>query len=235
MGAKNARKRTRHNEREGVGAASRLPPGVGFKTRSSPYDEAAWILSQALCRGHRTVCFLQNRSTVELVLQATHARLENGAPALKERLAAYRGGYSAADRRRLEQQLFSGELLGVVATNALELGIDIGDLDVTIHVGVPRSVASVWQQAGRAGRRGRPSVAVLVAMDAPLEQHYCRNPDEFFKRSLEARLPDISNSIALHGHLLCSAAELSPLAEADAAMWFGSAAPTVLEECRRPK
>ncbi|CAE7192642.1 yprA, partial [Symbiodinium microadriaticum] len=82
--------------------------------------------------------------------------------------------------RKLERRLFTGDLLCVIATNALELGIDIGDLDLTLHVGVPPTVASVWQQAGRAGRRGRPSTAILIAMDAPLEQHFCRHPDDFF-------------------------------------------------------
>ena len=104
----------------------------------------------------------------------------------------------------------------MIATNALELGIDIGDLDLTLHVGVPPTVASVWQQAGRAGRRGRASAAILIAMDAPLEQYFCRNPDDFFSRTIEARLPDTSNQLLLKGHLLCAAAELAPLSAADA-------------------
>lgn len=228
----NARKRARFSQREGNGIAPRLPPGVGYRTRSSPYDEAAWILAQALRRGHRTVCFLQVRSMVEIVLQAAHGHLEDRRE-LQGRLAAYRGGYAPAERRRLEQRLFCGDLLGVVATNALELGIDVGDLDVTVHVGMPPTVASVWQQAGRAGRRGRPSVALLVAMDAPLEQHFCRHPCEFFERALESRLPDVANTILLRGHVLCAAAELAPLADMETERWFGPAAGPVLEDCRR--
>lgn len=118
---------------------------------------------------------MQVRTMVELVLHATSQHLE-GSPGLQARLAAYRGGYSATDRRRLEQRIFTGDLLGVVATNALELGIDIGDLDVTIHVGVPPTVASVWQQAGRAGRRGRPSVAVLVPCCYPISRDQGSRP-----------------------------------------------------------
>eukprot|EP00927_Polykrikos_kofoidii_P044160 TRINITY_DN38202_c0_g1_i2.p1 TRINITY_DN38202_c0_g1~~TRINITY_DN38202_c0_g1_i2.p1 ORF type:complete len:1198 (-),score=143.77 TRINITY_DN38202_c0_g1_i2:210-3749(-) len=228
----NARKRARFTEREGDRVAPKLPPGVGYKTRSSSYDEAAWILAEALRNHYRVVCFLQVRSMVEVVLQAACAQLEDS-PDLQRRIAAYRGGYAAAERRSLEQRLFSGDLRGVVATNALELGIDIGDLDVTIHVGVPPTVASVWQQAGRAGRRGRPSVAVLVAMDAPLEQHFCRNPIDFFRRTLEARLPDVANPILLRGHLLCAAAELAPLAADDVTCWFGSPAFPVIDECQK--
>lgn len=228
----NSRKRARYGEREGVGAAPRLPPGVGYKTRASAYDEAAWIVSQAMRRQHRTVCFLQVRAMVELVLQAANAFLEDR-PDLQSRLAGYRAGYAAADRRRLERRLFTGELLGVVATNALELGIDIGDLDLTVHVGVPPTVASVWQQAGRAGRRGRPSAAVLVALDAPLEQHFCRHPDDFFGRTLDARLPDVGNPFVLKGHICCAAVELPPLTETDAKRWFGPPAASCIDELQR--
>mmetsp|Transcript_32047 Transcript_32047/g.56666 ORF Transcript_32047/g.56666 Transcript_32047/m.56666 type:complete len:1192 (+) Transcript_32047:129-3704(+) len=228
----NARKRARYSEREGNGASPRLPPGVGYKTRSSPYEDAAWVLAEAMRRNYRTVCFMQVRTLVELVLHAASQHLE-GCPALQSRLAAYRGGYSATDRRRLEQRIFTGDLLGVVATNALELGIDIGDLDVTIHVGVPPTVASVWQQAGRAGRRGRPSVAVLIAQDDPLSQHFCRCPAEFFQRTLEARLPDVGNTFTLRGHALCAAVELSPLSVQEAGAWLGPAVLPVLQECKR--
>lgn len=227
----NARKRARHSEREGPQAAPRLPPGVGYKTRSSPYEEAAWLLAQAARRGHRTVCFLQVRALVEIILQASLKHLDDR-PDLQARIAGYRGGYAAVERRKLERRLFTGDLLCVIATNALELGIDIGDLDLTLHVGIPHTVASIWQQAGRAGRRGRPSAAILIAMDAPLEQHFCRNPDEFFLRSIEARVPDTSNELLLKGHLLCAAAELAPLSSADAHRWFGETA-TILDELLR--
>lgn len=219
----NARKRARFGEREGGGAAPRLPPGAGYRTRGSSYDEAAWIVSQAARRGHRTVCFLQVRALVEIVLQAANKHLDDR-PDLQGRIAGYRGGYAAVERRKLERRLFTGDLLCVFATNALELGIDIGDLDLTLHIGVPPTVASVWQQAGRAGRRGRPSTAILIAMDAPLEQHFCRNPEDFFSRSIEARLPDTSNELLLKGHMLCAAAELPPLSGTDANRWFGEVA-----------
>lgn len=231
---RNSQKRGRFLEREGKssGLPTHLPPGVAFRTRASPFEQAAWILAQAMRRGHRTVCFLQVRSMVEVVLQAATGFLDDDS-GLKKRVAAYRAGYSAEERRRLEQQLHSGDLLGVVATNALELGIDIGDLDVTIHVGVPPTVASIWQQAGRAGRRGRASSAVLVAMDAPLEQHFCRYPEEFFARTLEARVPDVDNEFLLRGHLLCAASELAPLRSGELPRWFGENVSKVVEECRQ--
>eukprot|EP00913_Durusdinium_trenchii_P015692 g14747.t1 len=208
----NARKRARHSEREGPQAAPRLPPGPGYKTRSSPYEEAAWLLAQAARRGHRTVCFLQVRALVEIILQASLKHLDDR-PDLQARIAGYRGDSFALlltfsqpghrlNRRKLERRLFTGDLLCVIATNALELGIDIGDLDLTLHVGIPHTVASIWQQAGRAGRRGRPSAAILIAMDAPLEQHFCRNPDEFFLRSIEARVPDTSNELLLKEQII---------------------------------
>jgi len=115
----NARKRARFGEREGGGAAPRLPPGAGYRTRGSSYDEAAWIVSQAARRGHRTVCFLQVRALVEIVLQAANKHLEDR-PDLQGRIAGYRGGYAAVERRKLERRLFTGDLLCVIATNALE-------------------------------------------------------------------------------------------------------------------
>merc|ERR1719160_316104 len=141
-----------------------------------------------------------------MILHYTHALLDDQ-PELQGRIASYRAGYTPEDRRTLERRLFSGDLLAVVSTNALELGIDIGDLDVTIHVGLPPTVASIWQQAGRAGRRGRPSTAILVALDDPTNQYFCSNPKAFFAREIEESLPDLTNPFLLHGHLLCAAAE----------------------------
>ncbi len=98
----------------------------------------------------------------------------------------YRGGYSPEERRKVEAELFSGRLLGAVATNALELGVDVGALDVTLHLGFQGSIASMRQQAGRAGRREQPCMAVYVAYDGPLDQHFMRNPEDLFSRSVES-------------------------------------------------
>lgn len=101
-------------------------------------------------------------------------------------MQVYRGGYSPAERRAIEAELFHGQLLGVAATNALELGVDVGSLDVTLHLGFPGSVSSLRQQAGRAGRREQQSLAVFVAFDGPLDQHFMRNPDHLLRRPVES-------------------------------------------------
>lgn len=99
-------------------------------------------------------------------------------------IQAYRGGYSPAERRQLEADLHAGRLLAVCATNALELGIDVGQLDVTLHLGFPGSIASLRQQAGRAGRREQPSLAIVIAFDGPLDQHFMRHPEQLFQRQV---------------------------------------------------
>ena len=127
--------------------------------------------------------------------------------ALKKRLASYRAGYRADERREIERALASGELLCVVATNALELGVDIGHLDATIHLGYPGSVASLRQQMGRAGRSGRPSVALLIAQDSPLEQHFVARPAALIDRPLEHAAIAPRNPTLLRQHLAAAAHE----------------------------
>lgn len=124
------------------------------------------------------------------------------------RIAAYRAGYTPEQRRQIERDLFSGKLLGVTATNALELGIDVGGLDAAVLVGYPGTVASLWQQAGRAGRGSDPSLAVLIGLDNPLDQYYLRHPAELFGRPHEHALIDPDNVYVLARHLPCAAAEI---------------------------
>lgn len=115
----------------------------------------------------------------------TRETLKAQHPHLADSVSVYRAGYAAQDRREIERALFRGQLLAVAATNALELGIDVGDLDVTLHLGFPGTVASLWQQAGRSGRRGQPSLAVYIAFDGPLDQYFMKQPSRLFQRPIE--------------------------------------------------
>ena len=132
-----------------------------------------------------------------------------------ESISAYRAGYLPEERRVLERQLKEGTLKGIVSTNALELGIDIGSLDAVIISGYPGTMMSTRQQAGRAGRRGAESLAILVAQANPLDQYFMHHPDQFFGRSHEHAIVDTKNPYIVSGHILCAAAELPLQEEAD--------------------
>ena len=164
---------------------------------------------------------MKSRKAVELMAKFAQLALEDlGRPDLSDRIAPYRAGYTAQQRRELERRLVDGELLGVVSTDALELGIDIGSLDAAICVTFPGTVASLRQMWGRAGRRGR-GLAVYVAGEDALDQFFCRHPDEFLDRPVEAAILDPENEQIHAGHLLCAAHE-GALGAADAE-WFGPA------------
>ena len=124
-------------------------------------------------------------------------QLAERAPELVDRVRPYRGSYLPEDRREIESGLFSGELLGVASTNALEMGLDIGDLDATVLAGYPGSVSSTWQQVGRSGRRQDASLSILVARDNPLDQYLMRHPDFFFDRSHEHALISPENPVCV--------------------------------------
>ena len=194
------------------------PPIVdeALATRRSALGEAADLLAELVVEGARTIVFMKSRKAVELIARfATLALQDRGRPDLAERIAPYRAGYTPQQRRELEHRLVSGELLGVVSTDALELGIDIGSLDAAICVTFPGTVASLRQMWGRAGRRGR-GLAVYVAGEDALDQFFCRHPDEFLDRPVEAAILDHENEPIHAAHLLCAAHE-GPLAPADAA------------------
>jgi DEAD/DEAH box helicase domain-containing protein len=160
---------------------------------------------------------MKSRKAVELMARFTVLELERrGEPKLAQRIAPYRAGYTPQQRRELEARLVSGELLGVVSTDALELGIDIGALDAAICVTFPGTVASLRQMWGRAGRRGR-GLAVYIAGDDALDQFFCRHPDEFLERPVEAAILDHENEQLYAAHLLCAAHE-APLEPADGAV-----------------
>ncbi len=184
-----------------------LDPATG--TRRSPNSEATRLLTALILEQVRTITFTRARRTAELILNYVRHALERVDPKLKERVAAYRAGYTPEARREIERRLFEGELLAVVATTALELGIDIGDMDASLLVGFPGTVASMWQQAGRAGRRGdAPSLSALITYDNPMEQYFVRNPAELFGRAIEHALIDPNNLHLLKMHLPCAAREL---------------------------
>ena len=187
-----------------------LDPELGV--RASPLGEASRLLSQLTTRGLRTICFAKSRKAAELIHRFTVERVDT---ATAERLAPYRAGYTPEQRREIERRLVEGELLGVTATDALELGIDIGLLDCAISVGFPGTVASLRQQWGRAGRRGR-GLAVLVASEDALDQFFAREPEALLSRRVEAAILDHANPRILDPHILSAAFE-APLDEDDAA------------------
>jgi DEAD/DEAH box helicase domain-containing protein len=177
--------------------------------RASPLGDASRLLAGLVERELRTICFAKSRRAAELIHRFTVERV----PHLAERLAPYRAGYTPAQRRDIEQRLVAGELLGVSATDALELGIDIGHLDAAISVGFPGTVSSLRQQWGRAGRRGH-GLAVLVASEDGLDQFFMREPELLLSRRVEAAISDWTNPRVLDGHVLCAAFE-GPLDDAD--------------------
>jgi DEAD/DEAH box helicase domain-containing protein len=189
------------------------PPLLDEKlgVRASALYEAAELLSELIENGSRTICFMKSRKGVELILRHTRDRLPSE---LKDRIAPYRAGYTTGQRHEIERALIAGELVGVVTTDALELGIDIGELDAAICVTFPGTVASLRQMWGRAGRRGR-GLAMYVAGEDALDQFFCRHPDEFLQRPVEAAILDPHNPQIYAEHLLCAAHE-APLNEDDA-------------------
>ena len=179
--------------------------------RGSANVEAGNLLAEFVRDGHQTLAFTRSRRGAELVAQYARRDLEHSAPLLADRVAAYRSGYRADERRELESDLTSGKLVGVAATTALELGIDVGGLDAVVLNGFPGTLASMWQQAGRAGRTGRRSTALLVAGDDQLDQWYVAHPGELTRRQPERAVVNPDNPFVLRAQVACAAHEL-PLA-----------------------
>jgi DEAD/DEAH box helicase domain-containing protein len=209
--------------------------------RRSSNVEGSQLLSGVLELGAQAIAFTKSRVSAELVYRYTREQLERSRarlpeadpaspgtrlPPLHERLKPYRGGYLPEERRAIEKALFSGELRGVVSTNALELGIDVGGLDVALLIGAAPTLASIWQQAGRAGRSGAPSLVVLVAYNDTVDQYLMRRPQYLFGRPTEAACVDPHNPYILAQQLACAAYEL-PLGQGDASA-FGEQMQAVL-------
>jgi DEAD/DEAH box helicase domain-containing protein len=186
-----------------------LDPELG--ARASALSEASLLMAGLVSRGLRTICFAKSRKAAELIHRFTTERVDTATAA---RLAPYRAGYTPSQRREIERRLMDGELLGVAATDALELGIDIGELDCAISVGFPGTVASLRQQWGRAGRR-RHGLAVLVASEDALDQFFMREPEALLHRHVEATRLDHANPRILDQHVYAAAYE-GPLSDSDA-------------------
>ncbi|APV44124.1 DEAD/DEAH box helicase domain-containing protein [Dehalogenimonas formicexedens] len=183
-------------------------------TRRSASAEATSLFAELIAHEIRTLVFARTRRLAEVIFVHARERLQKLAPDKADRIKPYRAGYLPEDRRRIEKELFGGRLDGAVATSALELGVDIGSLDATVLTGYPGSTASVWQQAGRSGRRRRRSLSILIARNDPLDQYFMRHPDFFFKGSGDAALVNPENKYIAGLHLLCAAWE-APLSIAD--------------------
>jgi DEAD/DEAH box helicase domain-containing protein len=199
------------------------PPIIDEDTgaRRSALAEASTVMTRLVDEGARTIGFARSRKAAELLAEYTRRSVADARA--RDRIRAYRAGYLAEDRRRIEQELSDGDLVAVAATNALELGIDIGSLDAAVLTGFPGTRASMWQQAGRAGRRNDESVAVLVAQDDPLDQYLVEHADDLFGQSPEAAVVDPTNPYVLDPHLRCAAHEF-PLDEEDTKRFFGDTA-----------
>jgi DEAD/DEAH box helicase domain-containing protein len=174
----------------------------------NPWDSAAsaacQLLEAALKRGLRTIVYTQSRKMTELITVWTRPRLG----LLAGKLSSYRAGFLPEERREIERRLSNGELLGVISTSALELGIDIGDLDICILVGYPGSIMATWQRGGRVGRGGRESAIIMIAQEDALDQYFMRNPEDFFARDVESAALNPLNPAIMEQHLHCAAAEM---------------------------
>ncbi len=205
----------------------------GAPVRRTATAETADLLTDLVVQGVRTVAFVRSRRGAELISVIAKERLAEVDRSLPGRVAAYRGGYLPEERRALERALHSGELLGLAATTALELGVDVSGLDAVLITGYPGTRASLWQQAGRAGRSGQGALAVLIARDDPLDTYLVYHPEALFRQPVEATVLDPDNPYVLAPHLCAAAAEL-PLTEADLAL-FGPAAQELIPQLEAAK
>jgi DEAD/DEAH box helicase domain-containing protein len=184
------------------------PLGKDSLARRSANDDAVLWLVEAIKAGGQALAFTRTRQAAELIHRYSRDQLAAEHSPLADSVRAYRGGYLPNERRQIEQDLFSGNLRGVAATNALELGIDIGTLDVALLVNYPGTIASSWQQAGRSGRRHDESLAVLLAGNDPVDQYLLRHPEYFFAQSPEHAVVDPNNPYVLAKHVPAAAFEL---------------------------
>jgi DEAD/DEAH box helicase domain-containing protein len=199
---------------------------VGGQRRSA-IQEAVELMSLLVQDKVQTIAFVRTRLTAELILRSCREKLRTVSNRLADAVYAYRGGYLPEERRAIERKLGDGEILGVSSTNALELGIDIGSLDACIMVGYPGTVASLWQQAGRAGRGREESMVFLVAQNSPMDQYLMAHTDYILAQNPEQAVVDPDNPHIAVGHLKCAAYEL-PLSPEDAE-GFGPYAEPVLD------
>ncbi|MBE6508812.1 MAG: DEAD/DEAH box helicase [Methanobrevibacter sp.] len=191
-------------------------------TQNAPsvHMETENIFMYLMLKEIQTLCFTISRKTTELIAMWAKKDMTQVKGKLAHRIAAYRAGYQAQERREIEEGLKSGKYLGVTCTNALELGINIGSLDAVIISGYPGTMISTWQQSGRAGRSNQKSIAILIAFENQLDQYFMNNPKFFFDKPHENAIIDLSNPILQEAHLLCAAKEL-PLKFGECEKYFG--------------
>ncbi|KAL8935716.1 MAG: hypothetical protein Q9211_004548, partial [Gyalolechia sp. 1 TL-2023] len=198
--------------------------------RGDTMAETARLFCQLILRGVRVIAFCRVRKQCEVLITA----VRNEAAALERldlanRVMGYRGGYSPQDRRKIEKEMFEGKLMGIIATSALELGVDIGSLDAVITVGFPYTIANLRQQSGRAGRRNKDSLSVLVGDCFATDQYYMDNPDEIFTKPNCELQVDLQNMLVLEGHIQCAAFEM-PIRPDEDQVYFGKQLPEIANE-----
>lgn len=195
-------------------------PGDPTSGRGDTFMETARLFCQLVLRGVRVITFCRIRKQCEILVGAIKNELESlGRTEVMNRIMAYRGGYTAQDRRRIEKEMFEGKLVGIIGTSALELGVDIGSLDAVISHGFPYTIANLRQQSGRAGRRNKDSASFLVGDCFPTDQYFMANPDEIFTRPNCELQVDLTNLLVLEGHVQCAAFEM-PIAPDEDEKYF---------------
>lgn len=205
-------------------------PGDPSSGRGDAMAETARLFCQLILRGIRVIAFCRVRKQCEVLITAVRNEAANLERIdLAARIMGYRGGYSPQDRRKIEREMFDGKLMGIVATNALELGVDIGSLDAVVTVGFPYTIANLRQQSGRAGRRNKDSLSVLIGDCFPTDQYYMENPDEIFTKPNCELQVDLQNMLVLEGHIQCAAFEM-PIRPDDDQLYFGKQLPEIAEE-----
>jgi DEAD/DEAH box helicase domain-containing protein len=175
---------------------------------------AARLFADCIRKGFRTIAFTQSRKVTELI----HVWTSQLTPDLREKISSYRAGFMPEERRQIEKRLASGDLLGVISTSALEMGIDIGYLDICLLVGYPGTIINTWQRGGRVGRSERESLVILVAKPDALDQYFMKHSADFFERPFEAAILDPNNPYVVEAHLPCAAAEC-PITLHDEKFW----------------
>ncbi len=198
--------------------------------RGDAIAESAKLFCQLILHGIRAIAFCRVRKQCELLITAVRTEALNlERPEIAARIMSYRGGYAPQDRRRIESEMFEGKLLGIVATNALELGVDIGSLDAVVTVGFPYTIANLRQQSGRAGRRNKDSLSVLVGDCFPTDQYYMDNPEELFQKPNCELQVDLQNLLVLEAHVQCAAFEM-PIRPEEDKLYFGNQLPEIAKK-----
>ncbi|KAI7166684.1 P-loop containing nucleoside triphosphate hydrolase protein, partial [Hortaea werneckii] len=205
-------------------------PGDPTSGRGDTFAETARLFCQLILRGVRVIAFCRVRKQCEVLTTAVKAELHSlERDEVMNRVMAYRGGYTAQDRRKVEKEMFDGKLVGIIGTNALELGVDIGSLDAVLTVGFPYTIANLRQQSGRAGRRNKDSLSVLIGDCFPTDQYFMQNPDEIFTKPNCELQVDLTNMLVLEGHIQCAAHEM-PIRPDEDDKYFGKQLSEICEE-----